>query len=91
MPPREAPAANPVMAFCQQWLGAFEQAGALGRQELEAAALFHDARRLRSLWLAELTTVVDRYMRSAPFLQLMQFNLQALTRPSSLAPPHGSR
>ena len=43
-----------------------------------------DPRELRKRWLAEMTHAFDRYMRSSAFLELMRFNLLAMTRSASL-------
>jgi hypothetical protein len=46
---------------------------------LEWLALW-DPRSLRQRWLADMTRVVDRSMRSAAFLEMLRLNLQAMTR-----------
>jgi hypothetical protein len=74
-----------LAAFGQQWWDLSQRAGALGQGGLEAVARFYDPRRLRTMWLSELSLAMDRYMRSPQFLSLLQLNLQALTRPPHAA------
>ena len=53
---------------------------------LECLALW-DPRSLRQRWLADMSRVVDRSMRSAAFLEVIRLNLQAMTRSAGLAFP----
>ena len=46
-----------------------------------------DPRSLRQRWLADMSRVVDRSMRSAAFLEVIRFNLHAMTRSAGLAFP----
>ncbi len=71
---------NPLLAFTEQWLEAWKHACLVGRGSLEAFAFFADPRWLRKFWLADLSQAMDRYMRSAVFLELMQVNLNYLAR-----------
>ena len=51
---------------------------------LECLALW-DPRSLRQRWLADMSRVADRTMRSAAFLEMLRSNLQAMTRSAGLA------
>ena len=53
---------------------------------LEWLALW-DPRSLRQRWLADMSRVMDRSMRSMAFLEMLRFNLQAMTRSAGLAFP----
>jgi hypothetical protein len=86
----------PLAAMGRQWLELWQRAGVFGRGGLDAAAAFYepwrfDPRRLRTLWLTELTHAMDRYMRSPAFLQLMQYNLSALAGSPYLGTPLSRR
>jgi hypothetical protein len=51
---------------------------------LEWLALW-DPRSLRQRWLADMSRVVGRSMRSAAFLEMIRLNLTAMTRSAGLA------
>jgi len=51
---------------------------------LEWLALW-DPRSLRQRWLADMTRLADRSMRSAAFLEMLRLNMQAMTRSAGLA------
>jgi hypothetical protein len=78
---------HPALAFTQHWLRMWEHTAALAGGSLEGVARFCDPRQLRNLWLAELGRATDRYLRSPAFLQLMQYNLRALTDVARLSSP----
>ena len=73
---------NPFTVLTEQYLEAWRRANALNQEHLAEMALFWDPR-LRARWFAQLTRIVDNYMRSPTFLELMQHNLRAITRPTS--------
>ena len=53
---------------------------------LEWLALW-DPRSLRQRWLADMTRLADRSMRSAAFLEMLRVNLQAMTRTAGVVFP----
>jgi hypothetical protein len=84
-PPEQA--ADPLRAMMEPWLDLWRQAAALSYSSWTATALFYDPRKLRSAWLADLTRVMDGYLRSPAFLEWMRAGL-TMTRPTDLASPN---
>ncbi len=82
MPSGEEWTSNPFSAFTEQWFEAWQRANALCQQNAEGVALFWDPR-LRSAWFAHLSSMLDNYMRSPAFLELMQHSLRTVTGPAS--------
>jgi hypothetical protein len=80
---------NPWIALTIQQLEAWQRASSLPPSDLEGVVFFCDARELRSRWLADLSQALDSYMRSPAFLELMQQNFKAMTRPTDhISPPN---
>lgn len=50
-----------------------------------------DPGQMRKRWLAEMTPAFDRYLRSSAFLEVMRFNLMAMTRSAGIAFPFWRR
>ena len=71
----------------EQYLEFWRQAAVLGRGSLVAASLLMDPRPLRNLWLAHLTQVTDRFLRSPECLALMKQSLRTLSTPGRSTPP----
>jgi hypothetical protein len=46
-----------------------------------------DPRPLRQRWLAEMSNVMDRFMRSPAFAELIRFNMVTMTRSAGLVVP----
>jgi hypothetical protein len=40
--------------------------------------MFYDPRQLRNLWLADMTRIMERTLRSQAFLEAMQFNFRLM-------------
>jgi hypothetical protein len=72
---------NPYIALAEQWFKAWQQASALSQMNLMGMTLFWDPQ-LRSRWFAQLSRVLDDYMRSPAFLELMQHSLRTITTPT---------
>ena len=53
---------------------------------LEWLALW-DPRSLRQRWLADMSRVTDRGMRSVAFLEMLRFNLMTMTRSAGVVFP----
>jgi hypothetical protein len=47
-----------------------------------------DPRQLRQRWLADMSNAMDRVMRSPAFLELIRFNLVAMTRSAGVVFPY---
>jgi len=77
--------AMPATVLADYWLDWWRHANALGRASFEWISVSTDPRSFRDRWLAALGQTVDQYMRSPAFLEAMQYNLKALTSPTSLA------
>ena len=71
----------PFTDLADQWLKTWQQANALSQMNLAGVALFWDPQ-LRSRWLTQLSRVLDDYMRSPAFLELMQHSLRTITTPT---------
>ena len=82
MAPGEEWKSNPLTVFTEQCLEAWRRANALSQEHLAAMVLFWDPNQ-RTRWFADLSRILDDYMRSPAFLELMQHNLKAMTRPAS--------
>jgi hypothetical protein len=70
--------------MCNPWIALTIQQLDVRQPALEGAPVFCDPRELRRRWLADLSQAMDSYMRSPAFLELMQQNFKALTRPTDL-------
>jgi hypothetical protein len=66
------------------WAGLFEQADAQCQAALKYYELFFDPTTLRSRWLEDLSQVMDGYLRSPPFLELMRTHLNTMTSLKSI-------
>jgi hypothetical protein len=74
-------------SFAAPWIGFWQCAAILGRASLEGAALFWGLGGTGDQSLATLGQTMDRYMRTPPFLVLMQQSLKMLSRPTCLGFP----
>src|SRR5579885_1609588 len=71
---------NPFLAPAMEWLDAWQRA-ARWRVDAENSAAFLDPREFRSKWFAEVSEVMDSYMRTPAFLLWMESYLGVLTQP----------
>jgi hypothetical protein len=79
MPSKEAPPAGPSsIPFAEQWLGPWKLATAMTLQGLASFARLYDTRQLLARWSPNMTEVVDRYLRSPDFLELMASTLKTM-------------
>ena len=87
---------NPPIAFMSPWLETWRRAIELSG-DVNGIALFWDPRQMRRRWLADLSRIMDSYMRSPAFLELIQYNLKAMTQTALLpsredaGPPRSDR
>lgn len=77
----------PMLSFTGRWLDACAQANAASRATFEALALYYDPRRLRGLWLTDLSQAADRFLRSPAFLGLLEHHGQTRARRPSFPQP----
>ena len=70
---------NPAIALMRQWLEIWQRTLTLCG-DTDGIALFWNPRQLRNQWLADLSQTMDNYMRSPAFLELIRYNLRAMTR-----------
>ncbi len=82
MPPGEEP--NPFISIAEQWLKSWQLANELSQENLARMELFWDPKQ-RGLWFADLSRILDNYMRSPEFLGLMQRSLRTLTGTTALS------
>jgi hypothetical protein len=68
--------------FAEQWLKTWQHASVLSQMNLMGMALLWDPQ-LRGRWFAQVSGVLDSYMRSPAFLELMQRSLRTITVPTS--------
>jgi len=87
MPPPLDAEPDPFQLFAEPWRAWWSYTGACGRAGLEWMALWSDPAPLRSRWLAGVSQMLDRYVRSPAFLELTRHNLRALTALARLKSP----
>ena len=81
--PAPAPTPTPISA-ADRWMGLWWSTSTVS---LTAALAAWDSRRLRKLWLTELSKLVDRQLRSPAFLGMTRSWLTALTHTPTFVPP----
>ena len=77
---------KPARPSVEQYLEFWRQAAAVGRGSLAAASMLLDPRPLRNMWVAHLTQVTDRFLRSPECLELMKHSLRVLSTPGRPRP-----
>ncbi len=88
MPTEAADGFDSVLgSYAAPWVGLWQCAAILGRASLEATALFWGLEGPHDQSLATLGQTMDLYMRTPPFLGLMQQSLKMLSRPTCLGFP----
>lgn len=73
---------NPVFVFTAWWLESWQRSMESGGAQ-QPIAVFWNPWELRNRWLECLTRLMDSYMRSPAFLELMQYSLKTITTPNS--------
>jgi hypothetical protein len=76
-----------MRSSAEHWLEVWRCVAALSEANLRGVVGFWDLQERRSRWLAEVSQILDRHMRSEAFLDWMSFNLRAMAEPN---PPGGS-
>jgi hypothetical protein len=75
-----------MRSSAEHWLEVWRCAAALSEANLRGVAGFWDLQERRGRWLAELSQILDRHMRSKAFLDWMAFNLRAMAEPNPGGP-----
>ena len=74
-------------SYAGAWIGLSQCAAIFGRASLEGVALFWGLRRSDSPSLTRLGQSMEGFMRTPPFLGLMQHSLRMLSRPTCFGFP----
>lgn len=70
----------------EDWLEVWRCAAALSEAGLQRMTGFWDLGERRRRWMADLSLILDRHMRSEAFLEWMAFGLRALAEPAPASP-----